>query len=427
MTGKPAEDDFGELHDELRAVARELIGKSGDGTVSWSSISGVGWPGLEAPEEFGGTAATIAETAVVLDEVGRAAARTALPSVLATTMPALSAVHRESLRDSLFRDAVAGTTVPIVVLDADRVAWSNAADPSLRLSDPGFRLTARPAGPVLDGSAGFVVDAPEADLLLVPAREVNGRIVLTVLDPGAAGLAVEPVPLVDATRSMGRVVATDVPVRAVWQPRTSGARLLRTLRARAALAVTCDALGTSAAVLDATVEYVRVREQFGRPVGSFQAVQHACANMLVQVTVARQLVAAAVRALVDARSAEAATAALTESATGDAPASRAAKAASPETDSEGAADRWPAARDPASALAAAELAVARAKAFTTAAAVDIAGKGLQLHGGFGYTWESGLHTHLKRATLNRTLFGLPAAHRKFIAAHYRQGPSAPGR
>ncbi|WP_245649747.1 acyl-CoA dehydrogenase family protein [Nocardia shimofusensis] len=384
MIGNPGETDgeaFGEFHDELRSVARDLLGTAGNETVPWSAISRAGWPGLEAPEEFDGAAATIAEVAVVLDEVGRAAARTPLPGVLALTVPALAAVRRHPLRDSMFRETVAGTEVPVLVLDADRVAWPNAADPGVRLSDPGFRLTSGPLGHVLDGSASFVLDAPEADLLLVPARDDGGRIVLAVLDPDSAGLTVEAIPLVDATRSIGRVAASGAAVRAVWQPRSSGSRMLRMLRARAALAVARDALGTSAAVLDATVEYVGLRAQFGRPVGSFQAVKHTCADMLVQVTVARRLADAAVSAL--------------------------AGIATVDTE------------DSVSTLAAAELAVARAKAYATEVAVEVAGAGLQLHGGYGYTWESGLHVHLKRATLSRTLFGLPAAHRKFIAARYR--------
>lgn len=385
--------DFGELHDELRAVARDLLGKAGDDIVSWSAISSAGWQGLEAPEEFDGAGATFAEVAVLLDEMGRAAAHSALPSVLALTVPALAAVRPHPLRDSIFRETVAGTTVPVVVLDADRVVWSNAADPGFRLSDPGFRLTAGPAGHVLHGRAAFVLDAPEADLLLVPAREGNGRIVLAVLDPNASGLTVESVPLVDATRSMGRVVALGAQVRAVWQPGSSGSRMLRLLRTRAALAVACDALGSSAAVLEATVEYVRVREQFGRPVGSFQAVKHACADMLVQITVGRQLVDAAVRALAHGVGLRAHT--------------DAAPIESSDTENS------------MSGLAAVESAVAKAKSYATGTAVEIAGAGLQLHGGYGYTWESGLHVHLKRATLSRTLFGLPAAHRKFIAAHYR--------
>ena len=143
------------------------------------------------------------------------------------------------------------------------------------------------------------------------------------------------------------------------------------LRDRAAVAVACDSLGLSRAMLDATVAHVAVREQFGRAIGSFQAVKHACADMLVQVTVAAKLVDAAVRAqTVCASGADAATSA------------------------------------------------SMAKSYACATAVDIAGKAMQLHGGMGYTWESGVHVYLKRAALNRSLFGSPAQHRARLARRY---------
>jgi alkylation response protein AidB-like acyl-CoA dehydrogenase len=126
-------------------------------------------------------------------------------------------------------------------------------------------------------------------------------------------------------------------------------------------------------MLDATVGYARVREQFGRPIGSFQAVKHACADMLVQVSVARELVAAAVHQLA------------------------AGHPGHPE----------------------ATVAASMAKSYTCAAAVAVTGKAMQLHGGMGYTWESGIHAYLKRATLNRSLFGSSAAHRRQLAARYR--------
>jgi alkylation response protein AidB-like acyl-CoA dehydrogenase len=122
-------------------------------------------------------------------------------------------------------------------------------------------------------------------------------------------------------------------------------------------------------MLSATVAYVKVRHQFGRPIGSFQAVKHACADMLTQISVSRRLVSAAVEAI--AEDADDAT-----------------------------------------------VAASMAKAFTTAAAVEVAGKAMQLHGGIGYTWESGIHIYLKRAALNRSLFGSPAAHRTELAKRY---------
>ena len=145
---------------------------------------------------------------------------------------------------------------------------------------------------------------------------------------------------------------------------------IRRLRDRAVIAVACDSLGVSEAMLDATVAYARVREQFGRPIGSFQAVQHACADMLVQVSVSRELVWAAVQSLVS-----------------------------------GDPDSW--------------VAASMAKSYACGSAVNIAGKAMQLHGGMGYTWESGIHVYLKRAALNRSLFGSPIAHRRRLAERYR--------
>jgi len=142
----------------------------------------------------------------------------------------------------------------------------------------------------------------------------------------------------------------------------------RMLADRAAVALACDSVGVAEAMLDATVAYAGVRQQFGRPIGSFQAVKHMCADMLVELTVARELLAGAVGAV----------------ATGGPP-------------------------------GAASAAASMAKSQVGAMAVDVVGTALQLHGGIGYTWESDVHVYLKRAALNRALFGSPRAHRRRLA------------
>ncbi|WP_438804322.1 acyl-CoA dehydrogenase family protein [Nocardia noduli] len=358
-----AGDEFAEIHDELRAVARDLLGKAGRETaIDWSLIARSGWLGLEAPAEFDGAEATFAEVAVLLGELGRAAASGAYPAVAALGLGALGLVSPNPERDTLLRDTVAGTSVPIVVLSSGR---SPALDPD---TAPEFRLVDGENGSTLHGSADFVLDAASADRLLIPASTPDNAIVLAAIEPG--DLVTEQ-PVVDETRGFGhvRVDGLSLTPEQVWHFDDDGARALGRLRDRAVVALACDSLGLSEAMLDATVEYVGVREQFGRPVGSFQSVKHACADMLVQVTVGRQLVSAAVRALV---------------------------ADTPE----------------------ASTAASMAKAFTSAAAVDVAGKAMQLHGGIGYTWESGIHQYLKRAVLNRSLFGSPAEHRKVLARRY---------
>ncbi len=332
-----ASEDFASLHEELRAVARDLLGKS-DTAVDWPLIARSGWLGLEAPASVDGAEATFAETAVILTELGRAAARGPYPSVALSVF----ALRRLGL-DDLLRATVAGETIPVVALSAES-------------TDTPFRLD----GGLLTGEAPFVLDAPAADRLLVPAVAADGSTVLA----DVVGATVTEQPVLDATRTLGRVTAEGLRPAAIWP-----ADRLPGLRDRAAVSIACDSLGVSEAMLDATVAYAGVREQFGRKIGSFQAVQHACADMLVRVTLARKLVAAAVHAVAT-----------------DAP-------------------------DAATA-------VSMAKSYATSAAVEVAGKAMQLHGGMGYTWESGVHVYLKRAALNRSLFGSPAHHRRELAKRY---------
>ncbi|QFG26164.1 acyl-CoA dehydrogenase family protein [Actinomadura sp. WMMB 499] len=340
--------DLSEFHDELRASASGLLAQGAD----WAAIAGAGWPGLEVPAAFDGADGTFAEVAVVLREIGRAAAPGPYPSVAALAIGTLDLLHPGPVRDGLLRAAVAGTAVPVVAIDAE--------------GTEAFRLTGAsgPDGARLHGSAGFVLDAPAADRVLVPALEPDGTAVVVDVDP--AELTVGDRPVLDATRSLGRVAADGAAVRPESVHRFRVPDAPRRLRDRAAVAVACDSLGIAEAMLDATVAHTSVRHQFGRPVGSFQAVKHACADMLVQVTVARELVDAAVRAQAD-----------------------------------GGPD--------------AAAASAMAKSYACTAAVEVAGKAMQLHGGMGYTWESGVHVYLKRAALNRSLFGTPAQHRARLA------------
>lgn len=203
----------------------------------------------------------------------------------------------------------------------------------------------------------FVPDAEGADRILM----IDGD---TVVE---AHMTVTPQPVLDETRRLAAVTAGGVAEVHCFagDPHVQARRV----RDRAAVAVACDSLGVAEAMLDATVAYVKVREQFGRPIGSFQAVKHACADMHVAIAVSRQLVSAAVQAIAENR---------------------------------------PDAGVPA----------AMAKSYACSAAVDVVGKAMQLHGGIGYTWESGIHVYLKRAALNRSLFGSPASYRQELSQRY---------
>ncbi|MGE2722280.1 acyl-CoA dehydrogenase family protein [Mycolicibacterium celeriflavum] len=312
--------DFTEFHDELRSVAGDLLAKDRD--VEWSALVDAGWVGLEVPEEFGGAGASFAEVAVICQEIGRAASATSFLGGAVLAVGALNAVQPSASRDKLLAEIADGTTRVAVALEPyDFVPDAEGADRILIVTDRGVAVTEQQATP------------------------------RPVVDETRRLAAVEPDTAVTETLPF---VGDDGPQR---------------LRDRAAAAVACDSLGLSDAMLAATVGYVKVRHQFGRAIGSFQAVKHACADMMVGISVSRQLVGAAVRAVAED---------------------------SPD----------------------AGVAVAMAKSYACSAAVDIAGKAMQLHGGIGYTWESGIHVYLKRATLNRSLFGAPSEHRQRLTQRY---------
>ncbi len=338
---------YQDLHGQLRSVARDLLAKD---NADWPMLVEAGWVGLEAPEHCGGAGASFAEVAVVLDQIGRAATSTAYLGGAVLSVGALNTLRPNDVRDAMLSGVVAGEVRAAVALPTDGSTV------------PRFHFD----GAAVSGRAEFVPDAAVADELLLLASGPRDQSVIVWVPAGA--LEVQRRPVLDETRCLATVSAESVAVdpSAVW---TVGTESAAALLDRARLAVACDSLGLAEAMLDATVSYARVREQFGRPIGSFQAVKHACADMLVAVTVGRRLVADAVEAVV---------------------------AGAPE----------------------ATTAVLMAKAHACGSAVDVVGKAMQLHGGIGYTWESGIHVYLKRAALNRSLFGSPAAHRKQLAERY---------
>ncbi|MEZ0052471.1 alkylation response protein AidB-like acyl-CoA dehydrogenase [Mycobacterium sp. MAA66] len=299
-----------ELHDELRSVARDLLATQPD----WPQIVDAGWTALETSEARGGSGASFAETAILLEEMGRAAATQSLLGIV-----------------------LAVGALP----EADAALITRAAVAN------GFTVT---DGKV-SGRAEFVPDAPGAELLLLVAED-------TVV---TAPVVVTRQPVLDETRSLGIVVADEAPITQTW-PLAPG------IQQRAQVAIACDSLGIAEAILARTVDYVTIRKQFGRAIGSFQAVKHACADMQVKISIARQLVSSAASAIADGHDAT--------------------------------------------------VQAHMAKSYVTEMAVDVAGKAMQLHGGIGYTWESGVHVYLKRAALNRALYGSPAQHRQALARRF---------
>jgi len=315
--------EFEEFHEELRSVAGDLLAK--DRNVDWPTLVEAGWVGLEVPEQFGGAGVTFAEVAVICEEMGRAASANSYLGSAVLAIGALKALQPSDTRDRLLAEVASGAIRVAAALES----WQ------------------------------FVPDAEGADWILVIA---SGAVAVAHL-PAIAQ------PVLDGTRRLAAVSANAAVGSEVLRFEGDPDAAVRRLHERAAVAIACDSLGLSEAMLAATVAYAKVRSQFGRPLGSFQAVKHACADMQVAIAVSRQLVSAAVEAVAEDR---------------------------PD----------------------AGVAVAMAKSYTCSAAVDVVGKAMQLHGGIGYTWESGIHVYLKRAALNRSLFGSPADHRRQLAQRY---------
>ncbi|HUJ64708.1 MAG TPA: acyl-CoA dehydrogenase family protein [Acidimicrobiales bacterium] len=363
--------NFEEFHGDLRAVARDLLAGSGpleNGGDPRASLDGEllaasGWSGLEVPEDMGGSGATFAEVAIVLQEMGHSGSLSSSLGSVVLGVGTLNLLEPDEARRELLSQVASGRARIAVALPTGDDAVPESA-PSFHIESSGGRLG-------LSGRAPFVPDAPQADRLLLLARDPGGAAVVVDVPPEAPGLAVQEQEVLDATRRFGVVRADDVQVNeaAVWRFAADPEESTRLLLERGAVAVACDSLGLAQAMLDATVAYAAVRQQFGRPIGSFQAVKHACADMLVQVAVSRELLAPAVR-----------------------------RVASSDGDD--------------------SAAVSMAKSFICEGSVNVVGKAMQLHGGIGYTWESGIHSYLKRAVLNRSFFGSPAMHRKRLAQRY---------
>jgi alkylation response protein AidB-like acyl-CoA dehydrogenase len=367
--------DFSEFHEELRVVAREVLAEArppaaGESPPSLDlpTLAASGWMGLEVPQALDGTGVTFAEVAVVLHEMGRSPLLCPYLGSAVLGVGALNLVEPSRARDDLLRQIAAGRFRVAVAVPTGEDAAAPFAPPfNLEASADRFWLT---------GRASFVPDAVDAHRLLLLARDPRSIPVIVEVDPKTPNLTVVEQAVLDTTRRFGEVGADRVEVGedSVWRFSGDPEASARSLLDRGALAIACDSLGLAEAMVEATVAYAGVREQFGRPIGSFQAVKHACADMFVQVVVSRELIAGAVQRV---------------------------------------------SRDDVGA----GRAVAMAKSHVCGAAVDIVGKAMQLHGGIGYTWESGVHVYLKRAVLNRSLFGSPTAHRRRLGERYLEGAS----
>lgn len=356
--------------DDLREMVRDVLDERASSEAAravldtphgydnglWQTVAGLDLLGLLVPEDFGGAGAGLAEMSVLLEELGR---RTVPLPVVGSAVLAPTALLGGADRTAaveLLPALVSGQERAAVVMGG-AAGQQDPATWALTWSERGGRR-------ILDGVSGFVLDAPGADHLVVVARGPEGLLVCVV---DAAAATITPIAATDRTRRLATVSfdAVVVPAgRVVALGGEADAPVAR-LQSVAAFAMACDALGAAARATQESAEYAKVRRQFGRPIGSFQAIKHMCADMAVAVETGRAAVGLALDELV----------------TGDAPTA----------------------------------AVSTAKAYVGDAAVRVCTDAVQAHGGIGFTWEHDAHLWLKRALLDRALFGSSSWHRRRVA------------
>jgi len=323
----------------------------------WREMAALGWQGMAIPEEFGGAGFGYLELSILFEEMGRTVFPTPFLSTVGLAAPLILALGDERQRQDLL--------VPIA--DGEKVIALACTEPGGSWDLEGIATTATRDGGdfVLDGTKSYVIDGAAADLLLVTAQADDGLGVFIVRGDQVRRRSLETM---DQTRKLAEVVLDGIRVPASDRL-GSGAETTGALAGaieRALVLLAAEQVGGASRCLEMAVEYAKTRHQFGRPIGSFQAIKHKCADMLVEVESAR---------------------------------SAAYYAA------------WAAQEDEAELGTVAPL----AKSYCSETYFHCASENIQIHGGIGFTWEHDAHLYFKRAKSSQLLFGDPAHHRAVLA------------
>lgn len=346
------EIDVEELRDGVRKLlstesdshtVRSIIeGDAARRDALWQQVAELGWLGLAIDEAYGGLAQGPAQLGVLYEELGRHL----------TPLPIVSTV-------------LVAQAIQLAGTEEQKQAWLESIATGERSATTSFAAGAAlevselAEGATVSGRLPAVVDADLVYLLLLPVRSAKGEQALLLVERNNPQLKVEWKPSVDETRRLCDVQVEDLIITSDnLLPLTAEQQAIVTNRL--CLAIACDSVGGAARILEETVEYMKTREQFGRPIGSFQALKHRCATWKILQEAASALCGQAV-------------------------------------------------------LAEGEVWASRAKYYSCDAYSAIAGDAIQLHGGIGFTWEHDCHLYFKRAKLNQVLLGDSAAHKDSIA------------
>jgi alkylation response protein AidB-like acyl-CoA dehydrogenase len=314
-------------------------------------------PGIHIPEQYGGAGFGMIELCIVTEEMGRALLCAPYFSTTVLATNAILNAGTEAQKLSLLPDLASGVRLAALAVTEPNGQW----DPH------SIELVATPVaeGFLLEGAKSYVVDGHVADLLVVagrvPGTAGGDGLALFTLSADSSGVERRLLESMDATRKLARIDFHGARAQLLGNVNDGAKPLVRTLD-QAAIALANEMVGGAQVLLDAAVNYTKLRVQFGRTIGSFQAIKHKCADMMMKVESAKALTYYCAWAL------------------------------------DQGVDEGP-------------LAASMAKSFTSDAYRFCTSEAIQIHGAIGFTWEMTVHLYFKRARANAVMFGNPAAHR----------------
>ncbi|MCS6805640.1 MAG: acyl-CoA dehydrogenase family protein [Acidobacteriota bacterium] len=353
-------------HECPTGLVRQLMeSEHGYSHELWQTMVEMGWTGLIIPEAYGGVGLSFVELAIVLEEMGRALVPGSFFSTVVLAGQVLLAATNDQQKQCWLVPLASGKLRATVAATESNGRW-DAGGITVRAEHQNGQF-------LINGTKLFVPDAHIADLIICVARTgsmegVEQGITLFAVNRHAPGLTVTPLKTLDQTRRLYEVSfeQVQVPAHYVLGEVGQGWTIWERVFDKATIGLCAEMVGGAQAALDMAVNYSKSRIQFGRPIGSFQSLQHRCADMLLLTESARSAVYAAA---------------------------------------------WVASQD-ANDLS---LQASIAKSYTNDAYRYVTGECIQIHGGMGFTWEHDAHLYLKRAKADEVTFGDAAFHRERIA------------
>ena len=362
---------FSEEQEELRKMVRSFLeNKSSEEAVReqmetvngfdaavWSQMSGeMMLQGLAIPEEFGGQGYSFIELGVVLEEMGRALLCAPFFSTVVLAANALLLSGDDAAKKAYLPGIASGETIATLA----------TTEPSGRWDEAGITIEAKGSGSdfTISGTKSFVLDGHTANLIIVAARTSKG-ISLFAVDGNASGLTRTPLSTMDQTRKQAKLDFSNTPAKLIGTE-GNGGEVLAKVMDLAAVGLAAEQVGGAQKVLEMAVQYAKDRIQFGRPIGSFQAIKHKCADMLLEVESAKSAAYYGMWCAADMNEELPSVASL-------------------------------------------------AKAYCSEAYFHATAENIQIHGGIGFTWEHPAHLYFKRAKSSELIFGDPTYHRELLA------------